>query len=271
MVYYAVAVGKTVGIFTEWNDCKDQITGFPKSKYKKFKTKEEAEKYIVLNSGKYDSKITDFFNIEPLNVIQNNGGFIYTDGGCINNGKSNAKAGIGIYFGDGDPRNVSERIEGKQSNNTAELKAIIKAFKIVENELNKGSVMTIVTDSEYAIKCATSYGEKCAKNGWKADIPNKELVKDVYILNKHPNIGFLHILSHTNKMDIHSIGNREADNLASKAIGIDRSVQEKIYLNVLFSQKDEAKKLGAKWDSKNKKWFTDNNNKNKQLLLNKYN
>lgn len=31
--------------------------------------------------------------------------------------------------------------------------------------------------------------------------------------------------------------------------------QERLYLNVPFSEKDQAKKLGAKWDSKKKSWF----------------
>lgn len=29
----------------------------------------------------------------------------------------------------------------------------------------------------------------------------------------------------------------------------------KIYLNVPFSEKDEAKQLGARWDSAAKKWY----------------
>ena len=32
---------------------------------------------------------------------------IYTDGACSNNGKVYARAGIGVYFGENDPRNVS--------------------------------------------------------------------------------------------------------------------------------------------------------------------
>lgn len=28
---------------------------------------------------------------------------VYTDGACENNGKSNAKAGIGVWFSDGNP------------------------------------------------------------------------------------------------------------------------------------------------------------------------
>ena len=58
--------------------------------------------------------------------------YIYTDGSCINNGKPDAKAGIGIFFSDDDERNLSEPLDSsmKQTNNTAELYAIIKAIKI---------------------------------------------------------------------------------------------------------------------------------------------
>ena len=45
---------------------------------------------------------------------------VFTDGACSNNGRKNAKAGIGVYFGENDERNISKRITGKQTNNTAE-------------------------------------------------------------------------------------------------------------------------------------------------------
>ena len=48
-----------------------------------------------------------------------------------NNGKKNAVAGVGVYFGHQDERNISVRVEGKQSNNTAEVIAILKAFNIL--------------------------------------------------------------------------------------------------------------------------------------------
>ena len=42
--------------------------------------------------------------------------YVYTDGACSNNGNSNAKAGMGVYFSENDMRNVSKRIKGKQTN-----------------------------------------------------------------------------------------------------------------------------------------------------------
>ena len=60
--------------------------------------------------------------------------------------------------------------------------------------------------------------EKCDKNLWKKT-PNKELVKTIYdIYKNNNNIDFMHIKAHTNKNDIHSIGNNAADKLANKAI-----------------------------------------------------
>ena len=41
----------------------------------------------------------------------------------------------------------------------------------------------------------------------------------------------------------------------------------KTYLNVKYSEKDEAKKFGAKWDPNLKKWYAPNNEK---VLLEKW-
>lgn len=45
--YYAVAMGKTPGIYLTWEDCKAQVHGFPRAVYKSFSTFEEAEEFIV--------------------------------------------------------------------------------------------------------------------------------------------------------------------------------------------------------------------------------
>lgn len=203
--------------------------------------------------------------------------YVYTDGACSNNGRKSACAGIGIYFGENDPRNVSKKIDGKQTNNTAELSAIIETFSIIQNDIINGKQISIVSDSEYAIKCATTYGKKCYEKNWNVDIPNKELVKCIYETYKDfENIRFLHIKAHTHNSDIHSIGNHNADKLANLAIGINEEMynnkldNSKIYLSVSFSEKDKVKELGGKWDFKKKKWFIHNDNPYKEQLLSLY-
>jgi ribonuclease HI len=143
--------------------------------------------------------------------------YIYTDGACSKNGYKNAAAGIGIYFGYQDPRNVSQRIEGKQTNNTAELGAILHLYTILEEDIKAGNQIGIVTDSIYAIRCCTTYGKKCADKEWK-DIPNKDMVKKAYELYSGTNVEFIHVMAHTGNTDVHSLGNKEADRLATSSL-----------------------------------------------------
>ena len=37
---------------------------------------------------------------------------VYTDGACPNNGKSEARAGVGVWWGDGHGLNYSRRVTG---------------------------------------------------------------------------------------------------------------------------------------------------------------
>lgn len=53
---------------------------------------------------------------------------IYTDGACSNNGRSGAKAGLGVWWGHDDPRNVSEPLAGRATNNRAEILAAVRGI-----------------------------------------------------------------------------------------------------------------------------------------------
>ena len=227
MSFYAVANGRNIGIFLNWTECNHSVKGYKNAMYKKFATRAEAENFIQTNTENHVEFKPDYY--------------VYTDGACSNNGKENALSGIGIFFGIDDHRNISKKIEdpnvnvrrtvafgddvenvvktsGKQTNNTAELNAIIETYYIIENDIVNGKKIVIVSDSEYAIKCVSSYGEKCCKNVWNTDIPNKELVKTIYEMYKDKlNIQFMHIKAHTNNTDIHSFGNSNADKLATIA------------------------------------------------------
>ena len=244
---------------------------------------------IEKNIPKKEIKLINTYNILPKmenilpkiesTVSTNNEDIIkvFTDGACINNGKPNAKAGIGIYFGKDDYRNVSEPITGKQSNNTAELKAILKAYYILKNEIENKKRINIYSDSIYAIRCCGEYGLKMYKKQWKTKdklIPNHELVKEAFnLFNNKINIKLIHVKAHTERLDELSIGNAEADRLANEGIGIKSCLNnnidkiKKIYLNIPFSRKEEIKKLGGKWDKSKKKWFIYENNKNKEKII----
>ena len=277
MTFYAVANGRTIGIFLNWNDCNNSVKKYKNALYKKFNTKEEADNFIKVNEKNIDDINNNIQNHNIIvnskddNIVFNPDYYVYTDGACSNNGKDNALAGIGIFFGINDNRNISKKIEGKQTNNTAELSAIIETYHIIENDILNGKKIAIVSDSEYAIKCVSSYGEKCYRKCWNVDIPNKDLVKIAYEMYKDKlNIQFIHIKAHTNNTDIHSFGNDNADKLANIAIGLEScpyNTSTKIYLIIPFIKKDEIKKLGGVWDTNKKKWYVYENNKNIDKIL----
>jgi len=245
MSFYAIARGRIPCIVSTWAECKALVDGFPMAKFKKFPTLGEAQTFITEHSVTLSVPLTvppsqkppnpspNAFDIlmkpkpkrkGPVEEIQLStvdvDYYVYTDGSCSNNGQANAQAGIGIYFGENDPRNISQRVQGKQTNNTAEVGAIVHLYTIVKDDIEAGKRIGIVSDSEYAIRCVTSYGKKCEEKGWP-DIPNKDLVKKVYTLYKNtPNVTFFHVMAHTEKQDIHSTGNDGADKLANAAIGL---------------------------------------------------
>jgi ribonuclease HI len=190
------------------------------SNIQKSNIKEETKEKIIHNCFMKNKK--DNFTVEKIDSAPSTPKkYVYTDGACIHNGKKYAKAGIGIFFGLGDKRNVSERITGKQTNNAAELEAILRVFEILEKEIRKGEEYVIMTDSEYAIKCMGSYGYKLALKHWKSDkpIPNLEKVKAGFTLfQNYPNVTLQHVRAHTGKKDTHSLGNEWADKLATSSI-----------------------------------------------------
>lgn len=209
MVYYAIHKGYIPGIYLSWEKCKKNVLGFNGAIFKKFTNKEDAEYFY--NYGKQ-------FNDNKIGNV-NNKITVYTDGACSNNGYNNAKSGIGIFFGENDKRNISKKLHGLHTNNIAELTAIFEVSKILSSEINSGLNIEICTDSTYAIKCCTTYGEKQEKLKWSKNIPNKKLVKKIYnTFKKYPNVTFKHIKAHTNKNDIDSINNANADKLATNAI-----------------------------------------------------
>lgn len=218
MSFYAVAKGHNIGIYCFWNDCKEQVIGYKGAIYKKFSTELEAEDYILnINSvsSEFFENIYSKFDDSKVDY------FVYTDGSCYNNGKINAISGVGIFFEENSNKNVSKIVDSLDfihTNNSAELYAILQGYELIKDDLVNKKIC-IVTDSDYSIKCATSYGEKCAKQHWNKNIPNKSLVKALYTIYKtNPNLKLKHIKAHTNAEDIHSLGNKEADKLAYNAI-----------------------------------------------------
>jgi ribonuclease HI len=94
---------------------------------------------------------------------------IYTDGSCLGNGKAGCFAGIGVFFGPDDPRNVSWVLrKGKPSNQNAELQALHIATEEADRMLREGEVreVEVLSDSQYGINCATVWYRNWVRNNW---------------------------------------------------------------------------------------------------------
>ena len=70
MKYYAIKNGKTPGIYTSWDQAKAQVHGYKGAVYKSFKTKEEAENYMIDNNT--EDKI--------ISVHEDGEAIVYVDG-----------------------------------------------------------------------------------------------------------------------------------------------------------------------------------------------
>lgn len=136
---------------------------------------------------------------------------VYTDGACPNNGSGKARAGYGVYYGEGDPRNVSARLTGKQTNNRAEMTAILTVLARVD----PGQDLEIRTDSMLCINTITKWMKGWKKRGWRKgdgkDPKNLDLVKKVYEVMgaRRGRTVFTHVKGHSGDP-----GNEAADRLA---------------------------------------------------------
>ncbi|KAJ7152401.1 hypothetical protein C8R46DRAFT_1357467 [Mycena filopes] len=89
---------------------------------------------------------------------------VYTDGSATNNGKANARAGAGAYYGPDDVRNLAIRVPEEQlpSNQTAEILAIKETI-----ESNPKDVpLKILSDSKYVIEGLTKNLHKWEDEGF---------------------------------------------------------------------------------------------------------
>ncbi|KAL2015012.1 hypothetical protein VTK56DRAFT_6528 [Thermocarpiscus australiensis] len=194
--FYGVAIGRKPGVYTDWSKAQEAIVGWKGPKYKKFDTRAEAEAFVRT----YGTATTTTAVLEPDSDQAEDSAepptkrakqvtkpapsrkdiaVVYTDGSSRGNGRAGATAGVGVYFGDSDPRNVSERLQGEvQTNQRAELTAILRALEGVDDT----QALEIRTDSKYSIQCVTEWYVNWERNGWKTregPVKNQDLVQAI--------------------------------------------------------------------------------------------
>ena len=190
MPFYAVHKGKRRGIYTDWNECKQNIFGVKRPVFKKFGTKEEAEHFLIhgfgtkTNQSMLDTlgksndtpsagdnakiegsgeiaKIADVIANPKKHIIH-----IFTDGSLIRkkskNGAARVLCGYGIYipaYGLMEELRYAGTIRDNKTNNRGELKAIIDGLNYIlccidetVGEVATGAVVAAAPDAEFPHK-----------------------------------------------------------------------------------------------------------------------
>ncbi|PCH37675.1 ribonuclease H-like protein [Wolfiporia cocos MD-104 SS10] len=213
--FYAVAKGRAPGVYPTWEECVLHTSGFPGARYKKFHNARDAEAYVASFAPQGSSSVPPAPVSVPAPVvaatsrrsppspkrqharasgsrtrglaadrIKDESGWtvVFSDGACKGNGRAGSVAGIGVWWGHDDPRNLAERCPGDQTNNRAELIAISRALETAPRD----GPLLIKTDSQYSIRCFKEWISKWIRSNWKSSkgepVKNKALIQYVSAL-----------------------------------------------------------------------------------------
>ena len=192
--FYAVKKGKKTGIFSTWDECKEQVTGFKGAVYKSFKTLSEAEAFLEKNEKKIE-------NIEEVDGV-----YAYIDGSFD---RINGIYGSGVVIVDGD-----EKYEYKHAGNREDYAQLHN----VAGELEAAKfVMWYAVDKK--IKEITLFYdyqgiEAWAVGDWKANLPyTQDYVKFYNKVKTAVKVNFVKVKAHTG-IEL----NEAVDKLAKDAI-----------------------------------------------------
>jgi ribonuclease HI len=221
--FYAVARGKKPGIYSTWDECKAAVEGFSNAKYRKFNTREEAEKFVknpVISSVKSTSDVSQ----TDVDHMPEDGLVVFTDGSSLANGKSNSRAGYAVVW----PKyahltkSITVPSSQPQTNNRAEYLAAHTALKQaneIDPELKQK--LYVFTDSKLLINSVTLWIKSWKRNGWKTTqggaVEHQDLLKDIDLMCSKRTVVWHHVRAHTGGSDWKSRWNNEADELAKKA------------------------------------------------------
>lgn len=163
-------------------------------------------------------------------------GSIFCDGACSGNGTARAVAGWAWAYwpgeASGEPsRFGSARLAPPATNQRAELMALLEALRWWRGA-GGGGLITIYTDSMYAINCTTKWGPGWRRKGWKRDtgepLQNLDLIQPlVEIWSGGKGWRLVHVRGHQRGSSPEAHGNNWVDRAAvAAAQGTSASILE---------------------------------------------
>lgn len=193
--YYAVKIGKKIGIYDSWEECKKQVIGFSGAKYKSFLSLKDAENYL------YDNN---------LNVEISDGCYAkaYVDGSY--NPKSKVYGyGAVLILGESEYEFSgfdNEKDKSEMRNVSGELMGVVEIIKYcIEQNINSINIYY-----DYM-------GIECWANGeWKTNKTyTREYAEFIRKSRTYIDITFSKVKAHSG-----DYYNEIVDKLAKKAVGI---------------------------------------------------
>ena len=164
--FYAVRKGKKPGIYSTWDECKNQVNGFPGAEYKSFKTKSEANAYMGLSQPAK--------NIAPK-ITKSGSITLYSDGGSRNHGnklgqhvKDDDKAAWAyLIIKDGKKYYASDGEFGA-TNNKMEVLGLVNALQYIIDQGWQNESINAILDSKYVLDSITKgWLNSWRRRGWK--------------------------------------------------------------------------------------------------------
>lgn len=177
--YYAVAVGRTCGIFTDWPAAEAQVKGFPGARYMSFASEEEARAWLddpTYRKGDVEKKRPPAGPaVQPQPSQQPEGILVYTDGGCLNNP---GPGGYGVIIEhDGERHELSGGFR-LTTNNRMEMMAAIIALEELQGTRQR---IHLYSDSSYLVNgIEKGWAKKWRNNGWSKSDGRAALNSDLW-------------------------------------------------------------------------------------------
>lgn len=209
LAYYAVKEGRNTGIYENWAECEAQVKGFSGAIYKKFKTHDDANKFIGNNEEEiknhYEDEMEEKGYLEDIE-LQDGQVIAYVDG-SFDLDSFTYSYGV-VYITNEGKKTYNGRESDKElaemRNVSGELRGAIEAMRIAVKE-GKDSLYL-----HYDYKGI----EEWAKGRWKTNKSGTKKYKEFYDSIKDDlEVIFIKVAAHAGIKY-----NEEADKLAKEAL-----------------------------------------------------
>ena len=195
--YYAIAVGRKPGIYTNWPAAQAQVIGCPGAKYKGFPSRAQAEAW--LKKPVYSkSTVKKTRPVRPSNSDTSPATgevTIYTDGGARYNPGPGGYGIVLIYNGEQKELSGGYKLT---TNNRMELMGCIVALRELEH---RDKPIKLYSDSQYVVNgIVKGWAKSWRKKGWiksdKKPAVNPDLWAELLDLVEDLDITFIWVKGH---------------------------------------------------------------------------